>query len=549
MCFATLFWLGALFAAEAAPPARGEAVVTARLTPAGVHATVALDRPVTRFRFAEADVVRDGEFEILTPSLTLKGDEVTAAEPFRRFELRIRPITKERDAKYPAHYRVGEGGVIYAPALRADSDAWRTRMTFEPAPGQLRLPASGDLSGGFVYLGPPAYRSEHRGITVVVAPGAPDWLAAQTRADLAAAVGAFTTSLKATLSRPPLLIVKHDLEGQGIVADVTSGGVIAIRFHGEPWREADPRAAKQVQGLVLHETFHLWNGDLTNFADGTPTWLHEGGAEYASLLGGLSSGVLKEDEVRDRLGQALSRCRQGLERDGDKALSEIAFLSSQVRYPCGMALQWMADLHLRRATAGGRGVLDAWGDMIRLAQSRPSREYALADFHAAAALDADRLPRAMQLLLTEKGSARWGELPAALERLGASLDQEATAADRISRVMFHLLGQHCPDGEPRGYHTEPGRIRLESSPKCGVMAVDYVVDRIEDARIFDQSSDMFDAAERKCAAGGEVVLGTTDGRTLAVPCRRPLPPARMSYVVTRRHPPVSRSGSSSASTP
>ena len=516
---------------------RGLAVVTARMTNDGVLASVVLDRPVLQFAFADASVTRAGDFELLTPGLTLTDRTVTAVKPFRRFDLRIRPMKEERDAQYPAHYPVGEGGVLYAPALKGDSAAWRTQLTLKMAPGQIRAPSTGDVDEGFVFIGPARLRSEDAAVVVVADPQAPAWLVNRVRTDLRAAVEAYTKALKAPLPRKPVVIVKHQDGSRTFnVGDVTPGAVTALRFHGAGWRKPDDRASEQIQSFVLHEAFHFWNGGLASNSGATPSWLHEGGAEYAALLGGLEAGVLDEEDVRARLSQGLQRCRLALQNHGDKALKDIKFLSSQVRYPCGLVLQWASDLHVRRSSGGGRTVMDAWADVIRIARRRPTREYDLADFQAAAGVAKGATFRPAMLLIEESGPERWNALPTALNALGAQVETAPTPEGRRGALLFHLLRQNCrnlPKGAGFGFYTDNNVIKLDSPAGCGPVAGDPTLGAVEGGDPFEMTAETYAAVQRKCAAAAPIVLTTNTGQALTATCGKPLAAAPEDYLVRR----------------
>lgn len=518
----------------------GLAVIVARMAPDGVHAVVLLDRPVTSFTFAGRDVVRQGDFDVLTPGLAMRGDQVTSATPFRRFALRVRPMAEERDAKYPAHYRIGSGGVVFAPALKADPAVWKTRLTFRTAPGEVRLPATGDVGEGFVFIGPAALRRELPDVTVVADPATPLWLVERTRTDLAAAVSTFTAALRVALPRKPLLIVKHQAAARTFhVGDVTPGAITTLRFHGPGWMQTNAATGKMLQGFVLHEAFHFWNGGVASHGEGTPTWLHEGGAEYASLLGGLQTGLLNDKDVRDRLSQSLTRCREAVQRGGDKGLGAMGFLNNQVRYPCGMVLQWAADLHMRRASEGKRTVMDAWADTIRVARTRPGKSYDLADFYASAGIAEGSAFAPAALLVDRAGPDRWGALPAALNALGAGVSQVATADSRRPALLMHLLAQNClnlPEGSSTGFYFGDAAIKLDSSAGCGALAGNPLLKSVEGGDPFAMTDATYKAVQARCAAGVPVTLTTGDGRTLAATCIKPLADAPQAYVVDRWRP-------------
>lgn len=518
----------------------GAAAIEARLAPDGIHAVVSLDRDVTRFAFAPRDVVRQGDFDLLTPGLSLAGDQITGAKPFRRFVVRIRPTAEERDAKYPAHYRIGDGGVVYAPALQADPAIWVTRLTFRTGPGQVRLPATGEVGDGFVFIGPAALRTDTPDVTVVADPATPPWLVERVRTDLAAAVRAFSSAMRVPLPRKPLLIVKHQAGPRSFrVGDVTPGAITTLRFHGDDWLRPNAASGKAIQEFVLHEAFHFWNGGLVRHAGDTPTWLHEGGAEYASLMGGLATGLLSDDDVRGRLSQALTRCREAVGRIGDKGLASLGFLSNQVRYPCGMVLQWATDLHVRRASAGKRTVMAVWADTVAAARRRRDKSYHLADFYAAAGLGNGAAFQPAALLVDQSGPDRWRALAPALNALGADVTAVANAESRRPALLMHLLAQNCrdlPEGASRGFYFGDSTIKLDSPAGCGALAGNPVLRTVEGGDPFEMTDETYKAVQRKCAAGRAVTVITVDGRSLDAVCREPLVAAPEAYVVREWRP-------------
>jgi hypothetical protein len=532
-------WLPTAATAAATEPKRGTATVTVRMAPDGVHASVSLDRAVTSFAFADADVVREGEFTLLTPNLTFTKDMVTGASAFRRFELRIRPMTKERDAKYPAHFRIGTGGVVYAPALKGDEKQWRTRFSFVTRRGELRAP-DGTASDGFVFIGPKALRREDAQTVLVADPGAPQWLVERSRTALAAAVATYTQALGTALPVKPLLIVRHqDGERNFNVGDVTPGPVTALRFYGPAWRQPDALAGKSMESFVQHEAFHFWNGGLASHAPETPTWLHEGGAEYAALLAGVGSGMLSDEDAARRLGEALGKCRTALQASGDKALGAYQFLPAQFRYPCGIAIQWATDLHIRGASGGARNVLHAWGDMIRGARKREGRRYALPDFYLAAGLGSADALRPLTLLTEESGPARWDALAGAFTALGAEVAQVPSPVGRRAALLFHLLKENCrnlPNGTGYGFYIDGTTVKLDGPKGCGVLAGDPVLKTLEGGDPFEMPLETYAAVQRKCAAGAPVTITTGDGRQIEAACASPLAAAPQDYFVKAWRP-------------
>ena len=520
-----LLWL---VAGAAAPAPLHQALVTVSLAADGARATVKLDRAVTRFVFAAVDTVRNGTFELLTPGLTFADDTVTGRKPFTQFTLRIRAETREHDGKYPAYYTVGRGGLLYVPALLG-GDGWQSRIRLIAAPGTVRLPVAESLTNGYVFIGPRAAITDTPDLTVVADPTTPRWLTDASRAELGKAVRYFSTALGIALPRKPLLVVKNIDDGTGFVGDVTPGPVTALRFHGAP-ATPDPVNQAQITGFVFHEAFHFWNGGIADNRPGTPTWLHEGGADYAALLAARATGSLDDKAVADRLAGALTNCQAGLASEGDKPPAAIGFLSMKVRYPCGMVLQWAFDLHVRRASDDRRTVLDAWGAMIRRASKRPDRHYTLPDFYAATGVpNAAALPP-VGLIVDQSGPARWDTLPMAL----GALVRAATVETRRPELLFHLLANSCkglPKGTGYGFVLNDGILKLDSPAGCGAIVGNPVIRSIEGGDAVEVSSETYAAVARRCAAGEAVTLTTAEGRRIEAPCTSPLKPAPKGYVV------------------
>lgn len=505
----------------------GTANVTARLTPDGVRAEVRLSRAVTSFSFDEADVVRDGDFTVLTENLTLSGDTITSDRPFRRFEVLVRPMTQERDAKYPAFYRVGQGGVLYAPALYADDASWRTRLRIQTARGEAMAPSAGPEDGGSVFIGPRAYITRIDQALVVAPPDAPRELFDATFNALRASMTFYTDELGITLPTQPVLVITGGGEGQGYVGDVTPGPFVSLRFYGPGWAAPAPETRARLTQFVSHEAFHFWNGALLTSAEGTPSWLHEGGADYAALLSAHDAGALDDAGVRDALGEALTRCRDALKAQGDVGMNALSFLTQQVRYPCGIVIQWAADLSVRRASNDERDVLDLWSETLNAGLARTPRAYALGDFTGAEGNEGVAAPIA--LLTEQSGDARWLDLTEALRGLGAAIDEAPNNTTRRTAMLFHLLRQNCPGAQSIGFYTESTGLRLDNVAECGALA-NAILNSVEGGDPMDVSAETFERVRVACA-NGTGVSAVVNSAASRLNCSRALPAAANAYVV------------------
>lgn len=514
---------------------KGRADVSAYNTDAGLRLVYELDRPTRQLRLAlDESAVRDDTWSVVTPGLTLKDDVVSGEAPFRRVELLVRPMKGERDAVYPAMFRVGRGLVLYARYLHADPALYDTRVRFRPAAAETVVPREPARREGFVFIGPADALRRQGAFDVVLGPGVPPWLLDEITDGLRDSSGVFEKALRVKPRRAGLVMVTYGDEGRGdVVADVTTGGIIAFRFHGKQWAERSPIGEARVRRLVPHEAFHLWNGELAHNAEGTPSWLHEGGAEYASLEAQLAAGHVSEAAAAERLTDDLGRCQRAL---GADSLTSTKRTDMGFRYPCGMVVQWLADLHARRASAGTRTVLTAWGDTVRLAQGNGGA-YTLDQYWVATGMaDPPSRPEALRLLLDATGADRWRQMAPALRALGVEAAWGPRPDDYRATAMWHVLRLACPQKKGVGWWDEAEGLRLDTDEGCGALSGQPRVTLLEGHDIVAAPQAMFAAVQAKCAAGQPVAFTTVDTKTLEAPCTKPLAAAPEAITVLRRLP-------------
>lgn len=512
-----------------AQTATGVATIEARLTPEGLRADVRLSRAVMSFTFAQADVVREADFTLLTEGLTLSGDTVSAAAPFRRFSVLVRPVTQERDAKYPTFYRLGDGGVLYGPALIADGNTWRTTLRLRAGRGNTVVPATGP-DRGWVFIGPRSSVHALGDMTLIAAADASQPLRDVATQLLRTSSHFYAGRLGITLPTPPTmaLSVINDPNSGGFRGDVTPGPVVSLRFYGDGWAAPDASSRGDLSRFIAHESFHFWNGSLTSNSEGTPSWLHEGGAEYAALLSALRSGDLDNAALLTQLSNALTGCEGNLRRQGDVAMNDMEFLPAGVRYPCGVLIQWAADISIRAASHGDRDVLDAWGDVMRTALTRTDHKYTLADFTSYDGMTAGAV--VITQLTEQSGRARWGVIVDALRTAGATIETGPSNWTRAQAVIMHLVRATCASGS-YGFGANGGQVTLEA--ECGIFQSRPQLTSIEGAaNPTDVSPELYERVRAICARQGDVALVLNGDERVNVPCRTALPAPDSAYAVT-----------------
>lgn len=476
--------------------------VIASIDAEGVTLRYHLPAPVTRFEFADRDIIRD-LWTVTTPGLTLADGAVSGSAPFDAFEVRVRPDAVEVDRIYQGLSRIGDGHVIYGPGVAArDGD---TVLTFDLAAGETSLPPA-DAIGGYAYLGAGAQVvADPRG-DVAIGANVDRALAEPLRQTFFKSMAFYERRLGAGLPFRPALMVSVDSPGPTTFrGDVTGTGLISLRFKGDAWRDT----GDQLTTFVWHETFHLWNGHAVVDRDGdTDPWLHEGGAEYAALLGAVSAGDLSEAQGRGIMTRNLNRCRDVLGAR-DEASSRLR--SGSGPYACGALIQWLADLEFRKQ---GGEVLALWKTMLASARGNP-QGYGVSEFRAGLLPDS-----AVTVLLDGPGATRWQTINERLASLGVTLLNQPGDKDFQGAALFHVAKRNCKTGS-YGFFDDVGALKLDGAD-CGVLSGEPVIDTVEGFNPQTESRAMFDAVQARCAASQTVRYVARDGRVLEAICDAPL---------------------------
>ncbi len=481
-----------------AAPVAAEPVIEARVraTGEGVGVRLSVEAPVRRLVFSDPGIVRD-DWRVLTPGLRLEEGAITSDAPFDSVDLAVAPDAVEHDHVYAGLSKIGAGWMIYGPALAFEGA--EVRLILQAGDGETALPVEAPAKG-YAYLGPAAAVSRQGGAAVIVGDTASPELGDRLRGDFFAALDFFTTGLGDAPAGAPMLSVSADSPGPALFrGDVTQGGVVSLRFHGDGWRDR----LDQVSAFVWHEAFHLWNGVGLRDGESAP-WLHEGGAEYAALVGAAEAGRLDEAAVRAALGRRLNGCRSAL---GDRPFDTPRLRRGEATYDCGVVMQWLTDLEDR--AAGGPGVLALWRGL--LSDRTGADGYGVAEFRA-------RLrPGGAALSFMDQGEGRWSALADNLTRFGVRLENRPGDDDLKKAALLHVAAQNCDSGQAAGFVDEASGLRLQGD-HCGVLSGGPVIERVEGHDPKTEAAALFDAVQARCAAHQPVRYQTRVGRILEAGC-------------------------------
>lgn len=496
-----LIGLAVLSLAVAAPAAAQDSApvhVTASSAADGMRVRYRLPRPVERFVFDDQDTVRE-RWSVATPGLTLADGAVTGETPFDAFEIRIAPDAAEVDRVYIGLSRVGAGQVLYGPGLKAADQP--TVLAFDAGPGEAALPVENPVDG-YAYLGPVGQITRDERAEIVTGANVSAELSEPLGGAFFNALAFYGGRLGRGLPYRPALIISVDSPGPALFrGDVTDTGVISVRFHGDAWRNNPD----QVATFVWHEAFHLWNSHSVVALDGeSAPWLHEGGADYAALVGAVSTGAIDEDGGRARLAQRLNGCRRVL---GVRPFDPARLQSGNGPYDCGVVIQWLADLELRRAGKGD--VFTLWAGML----DSPSG-YGVGTFRARLVPDS-----AVGVVLDGDGPGRWSNVEQRLATLGVTLENRPGDTDLMAAALFHVAGRNCKGSY--GFFNDPGALKLDGDD-CGALSGQPLIATVESFDPQAESRAMFAAVQARCAVGQPVRYLTRDDRTLEATCDAPL---------------------------
>lgn len=235
----------------------------------------------------------------------------------------IAPDPRRVDAYYPLLTRVGQGWLVYAPAL-AGSDQ---HLVVSLPPDWQGTPRRSE-STGFLYFGPITQESW------IVDPGVPPSTSLAIADTALTAAAYFDNLVGATPMVDPIWIIGllPDGDDQDFVADVAANGVVNVQVRRDLGRER----LKDLAFLIAHEVFHLralalWkNDELTD-------WENEGAAEYAAIKYMHSIG--ESEHARGQLEKHLNDCLRNIPAGGLGS-----GMTQAVRYSCGSVYAYIADL-------------------------------------------------------------------------------------------------------------------------------------------------------------------------------------------------------------
>lgn len=444
---------------------------------------------------------------------------VSAAGARKRFVITLAPDRRRTDATYPVLTRLGEGWMVYMPALLARppadvvdediivSEGW----TLQAGPG-------GNRFDGFIYL--TKYPGGYGG--VISDPSIPRWLVDDVRSAVEASNDAFKANLKLTSPVAPVVLISPlpPEDRSSYVGDVTPNGTINLQFAAAAIPpERDQRFTDMVQPFVAHEVFHNWQGGKFQTMDGVNgRWLNEGAAEYFSLVAQASASAGSATRSRNILAGRLASCLTTLETEKIGLMVLTGRAAERTRYDCGAVVHWLVDIE-KIDPAGAWGI---WRDMLSAEDG-----YSVTDFVAATRVDSSIGLTALLHGAIEVRATTLSALHGHAEEADPTPTAWATAA------VWPLLESNCR-GQMGITTTADGRWILDSGDDCGALSGNPEVLGIGEDMFVDAGGPAYRAAAAACATGSELTVALKvngESRQSSVRCTRPASPPPVNYRV------------------
>ena len=352
----------------------------------------------------------------------------------------------------PLHLRFSDGArLLFTGAFGADAelcDDDRCGVRARPRAWRLRAPAhvvvvgaaraddeatwdepALDRRGTYAYVGrAPVITALAGGVEVVADRTLPPWLAAETARLVPEMLSTFAARTGLSPGAARVLVSQRPGGGRGYaVRGRALTGVVQLEASGTAWRRRDRIATTLWRELVVHELFHLWNGQLALRAERRDEWLSEGASSFVAGRALLDARLLDATRYGRRVVSAANRCARGLVGPLHAEAADASY------YDCGEVVQVVLD------NVVPHGLWPIYARLFADAIARPSGAYATSDLLAlcaTAGADPAVLARVTALLDTGLGAAPQVAIRALLVDAGIATTIVPARRGRPARLRF-----------------------------------------------------------------------------------------------------------------
>ncbi|RIJ27503.1 hypothetical protein [Henriciella algicola] len=438
---------------------------------------------------------------------------------FDSFELRMKPSDQFYDRRYVPVLRIGEAGwTVLSEGLSLSG--YETFMAASRmADGEVFLAAnerraSGEsvaaATGGFVYIGPEDHVTDDHA-TVIAGPDIPGWLRGKFVADIDAISETLTDRFTEPPPAPPVLIMTYR-EGDGASFKGSSlGRFITLHVRGFDLDPSDDDFMGRMKSLALHETVHVWVGQLYSSSENAEqSWVHEGAAEYISMRAGMDEAHLRAD-----IEEKINQCQRALVR---RPLTTTRYGSrGRAPYDCGALVQLIAEA--ASLQHGGGDILTIWKDVF--ARAGEDRTFDSATFKAAASeAGGEAFARRMDMFAQGMNAEEWSAFLIGLSEIGVEVELLAPTAPhpddfQLAGTALGALQRDVCQNQVSLYQRED-HYWTDISEHCGgQLPGNPQLRQLNGIDLVDAPGAAYAEMRRACSAGEAIVLGQLNGEELA----------------------------------
>ncbi|MBA4804175.1 MAG: hypothetical protein H2038_05940 [Brevundimonas sp.] len=353
-----------------------------------------LDRDAPLWVFGDSEPLTDGrgwrlhQWTVETPGARLEtvgGRDVLrgvdGAPVPRRIRVRMQPRFVDLQANYDPVLMFSNGAaawyseVFHLIPLAAEADlaalprdlgpvvdgSGPARVTWSDADGPVlvqgrRLDAPESTRVGTYILFGPAELVAGEGLSTVVDPGLPGWIADEL-ADWAPRIGEqYAARLGPGESAAPTVMMSWTgpTPGKASMAGSVLPGLVVMAFEGEGVLQPSAGVRDMARWFIGHESAHFWLGQTVRYATPEDSWITEGGADLMAIRA--MQAIDPAFDVRGRLQEAVDECVDFADQPVSTSVDRGEF---KAHYACGAVFALVAEAAQRRATGGD------WFDFLR----------------------------------------------------------------------------------------------------------------------------------------------------------------------------------------
>jgi len=532
----TLSALAGLVAVSTASAQSAE--VTLSLVP-GAESVIAhyvLSEPVTTLRFPGGGTVRRKTWKPRgLARLGANGESIEFGTPTKSFSVELREFARdgEIDRVYSPVILLGDGrgAEVYSEYLLPKAGGL-VRFDDEGTAFGRRMPKRtvawrANDSATYLLVGPQALQDRpHFSVTFDAA--TPVWAARRIEQVATAAETFYARRLGALPTPRPWLLVSHtgtDRPGATFRGD-TNPGMVRLNLVGRDWAAPSPERRVDLDRLVAHELFHLWNGQRRELVDDAEPWLLEGGADAAARVALRESRLEDAAEGEAWVEDAFIKCAA---TPGDTLGQKLAN-GGRSYYDCGAAVFFLAS-SLPTKSGDVVDALTIWSALLAPghAESRPSLAKSAATTRFIEAvrgtMPADSASTAAGTLLQdlvqsdrpwnqvlEKGRETWRLRRAGIE----DIDNAIFARNLLDAIVIHAVEKDCHGSASVGYENQV--YQVGSLPECERIRASMTLTALEGHAMNTQPGLAARRALAQCAAGQELHFQGRDDEKIALRC-------------------------------